>query len=58
MASMTVSSNVDTKKLANRFTMHLKMKRWDQWKFRVAIGFWLMRLAARIMWIHFEIEDE
>ncbi len=48
---------LDTKQLANKVTVSVKLKNINQWRVRIWIGTRLMRLAALIMWVDIEIEE-
>lgn len=46
---------VDAKKIMNKVTLCVKLKRSRQSELRIKIGIWLIKLAALIMWIQLEI---
>jgi hypothetical protein len=46
----------DAKNLAKHITLTVKMKRTRQWRWRVKLAAWLIRLAALVMWVNVEIE--
>ena len=50
---------LDTKKLIqdHRMTLHVKIHRLNQWRWRLWAGSWLIRLAAWVMWMGVEIEE-
>ena len=48
----------DTKALVQNITLHVQLKRATQWRWRIQLGLWLIRLAAWVMWLNIEIEME
>ena len=54
MAQSTL--NVDAKTLASKVTLQITIQRGRRWQWRIAIGAWLIRLAALIMWVPIEME--
>lgn len=57
MASTTGAIRFNTEDLAHHITMVVKFKQMREWKLRMVIGVWLMRLAALIMWVNIKVED-
>ena len=49
---------IDAKDLAGKMIMHVKIKRCQQWQWRIRIAVVFIRLAAWIMWVNVEIENE
>lgn len=52
-----MASLPDAKQLANGITLEARIKRVDEWAWRIKLGAWLIRLAAWVMWINVEIEE-
>lgn len=48
---------LDAQEMASHVTLTIKVKRGRQWQARLAIAIWLMRLAAWIGWLGFEVEE-
>jgi hypothetical protein len=48
----------DAKELGGRVTMVVTIRRYNQWCFRIWLGVKLIRLAAWIMWMNVEIEEQ
>jgi hypothetical protein len=46
----------DAKQMANNITLHVRVKRSNEWEWRLKVGLWLIRLAAWVMWMGIEIE--
>ena len=41
---------------ARGITVHVHLKDARQWRWRLVLGSWLIRLAAWVMWMNVEIE--
>lgn len=41
---------------ARQITVHVQLKGARQWRWRLHLGAWLIRLAAWIMWMNVEIK--
>ena len=57
MAGNVIDANVDAKQIMNRVTMQIKIGRMNEFRVRAAIGVFLIKLAALIMWCNIEVED-
>lgn len=44
------------KTAAQNLTLHVQIKGVNQWRWRLALGAWLIRLAAWVMWLDVEFE--
>lgn len=56
MAINAGTLEVDARELAAQLTLTVKMRRANQWLWRVKVASWLIRLAAVVMWVNIEIE--
>jgi hypothetical protein len=45
------------KEIAKNVTLVVTLPKLDQWRFRLKVGTWLIRLAAWVMWLDIRIED-
>ncbi len=48
---------LDMQRLASNLTLVVKIRRRRQWGVRLAIAVWLVRLAAWVAWMGFEVEE-
>ena len=46
---------VDMRDVASKYMLTLRIKRADQWRWRLKLGLWLIQLAAWVMWVKIEI---
>ena len=49
---------LDTKQVAQDFTLTVTMDRAKIWRWRLAVGGWLIRLAAWVMWMDIEFKTD
>jgi hypothetical protein len=49
---------VDSQDIANNLVLHVTLRREKQWRWRLAVGSWLIRLAAWVMWMNIDIETD
>ena len=48
----------DAKAMAHNLTLTVRIQRMAQWRWRIKLGFWLIQLAAWVMWVNIEIDEE
>jgi hypothetical protein len=51
------SATLDVKEVANNITLNVTLKHHKQWRVRLAVGAWLIRLAAWVMWMNVEFKE-
>jgi len=50
--------NLDAQNIAHNLTLNVTITRMDQWRWRIALGSWLIRLAAWVMWVDVEFNTD
>ena len=56
----TLDRTLHVEQAAKQLTLHcgIKLRGVRQWRWRLVLGMWLIRLAAWVMWVNVEIERE
>jgi hypothetical protein len=47
----------DAKQMAHSITLKVRLPRLNEWRARLKIGSWLIRLAAWVMWLNIDIQE-
>lgn len=46
---------IDARELAHGITAEVRVRRWTEWRLRMRVALWLIRLAMWVGWMNVEI---